>query len=49
MKEIIGTIIGIVSIFIALNLVIKEERKMHDNYLKNELEKTKMIIEELKK
>lgn len=49
MKDILVGIIILVSLFIALIVTIKEERKMHDNYLKNEIEKTKLIIEELKK
>ena len=49
MKDIILGIFMLVFLFIALFITIKEERKMHDNYLKNEIEKIKIIIEELKK
>lgn len=48
MKDIVIVTIWFIGLFIALIIVIKEERKMHDNYLKNEIEKTKKIIEELK-
>lgn len=49
MKDIIFGLGAIVFVCVMTYILIKEERKLHDNYLKNEIEKTKIMIDEFKK
>ena len=49
MEDIIFGICAIIFGCIMTYMIIIEERKLHNNYLKNEIEKTKIIVEELKK
>lgn len=49
MKDIIFGILFFVLCIYGFNILAKTEKEQHEKFLKNEIEKTKIIIEELKK